>query len=104
MRAVNAVADTISLAEAQSIFSLNVIGSDTNKIFVKLTVNDWDLFLKNGADTVIYRGRGEKLSTEMKNALKKIRPGAEIYFERINAMWGEIPVGSVKMIKYVVKE
>ena len=101
-RAVNSIADTISLEEAQSIFALNVIGRDTNKIFCKLSVRDFDMFIKTGTDTATYWCKGEMLTAEMKEALKKIRPGTEIFFERINAYYKELG-SATAMIKYYVK-
>ena len=99
---VNSVADTITLEEAQNIFALNVIGHDTNKKLVKLTVKDFAMFLQKGADTATYYSHSEMLPDEMKSVLKKIKPGTEIYFEYIRAMrdgfWS-----TASVIKYYVK-
>ena len=101
-RSVYYVADTITLEQAQSIFALNVIGRDTNKIFVKLSVKDFAMFLRNGKDTATYWAKGEMLTAEMKNALKSIKPETEIYFEYIHAMQGKLSAHAT-VIEYYVK-
>jgi hypothetical protein len=101
LRSVNYVADTITLAEAASIFALNVIGRDTNRIMYKFPIKNFEMFIQNGRDTLNLKSHSDFLTDEMKNALKKIRSGTEIYFERINCFpWNGLGV-SAAAIKYV---
>jgi hypothetical protein len=102
MRNNNSVADTISMEEAQSIFTLNALGIDTNKILNKLQVKDFTMLLDYAGDTASFKSNSEMLTAEMKTALKKIKPGTTIYFEYIRARWGEF-LSNLSMIKYYVK-
>lgn len=98
----NYVADTISMEEAQSIFLLNALGIDTNKILNKLKVKDFTMLLDYAGDTASYKSNSEKLTVEMKTALKKMKPGTIIYFEYIRAMWGVFH-NHISLIKYYVR-
>jgi len=102
-RSVNIASDTISIEEAQSIFALNVLVTNADKILIKLPVRNFDLFLRSGQDSATYKGTSDMLTDEMKNALKKIRSGTQIYFVYINAIAPDGTYPGIKAVGYYAR-
>jgi hypothetical protein len=101
LRSTQSVADTITLAEAASIFALNAIGRDTNRVMYKFPVKDFEMFIEDGNDTLPLKSKSDMLTDEMKNALKKIHSGTIINFENIRVIFKDGSYAAVSMIKYI---
>jgi hypothetical protein len=83
--ATHILPDTISPEEAKDIFALNAIEITREKKLTAWKVLKFQMTIIDNGDTTTIKNTGEMLSPEMKERLNKIKSGAKLYFEGIQA-------------------
>jgi hypothetical protein len=99
----NPSADTIALADAKSIFAINVIGIHKDKHLQRIAVKKFDMGIIEKGDTLIIKGASGILSEEMKKKLQNIHSGAQLFFEGIFVSFNNSPSpSSILLLSFIV--
>ena len=103
MKSTGIANDTISVADAQSIFALNILNVDREKLLSKLKVKNFQMTIINGDERKDFKCNSEILTTEMHDALMKVKTGSNLYFQYITGITEEGYFPSVEFLPFYVK-
>lgn len=67
---------------------------------LSVKVREFTLTVKSGSDLMSFKGKGNKMTAQMKNVLKKVKRGQRIYFEDIKV---QMPGGARKVPSLIFK-
>ncbi len=82
-RTLHSIPDTISIEDAKSIFMIDALWIQKDRIASRIIIEEFQMTIYDKADSISVKSYSPYLTDEMKNNLNKIKSGSKLFFEGI---------------------